>query len=123
VISLKKLPPISSASTVPKNDMEIEWAIPDDDKVAEEKERIIPRPASADPPAELGILMEENAALRAQVKEWKLKAQDWETRAVLHENHLEDIKKQKFEQKLELEAALEEISRLRAELRKPWWRR
>jgi hypothetical protein len=103
------------------NDMEIEWGIPDEDKTAEEKERIIPRPAPADPPAELGILMEENEALKAEVKEWQLKAQEWETRAVLHERHLEDVRKQEFEQKLELEAAIEEISRLRAELRKPAW--
>jgi hypothetical protein len=62
-------------------------------------------------------------ALEEEVLQYKKKAEEAEQRRSMHERHLTDVQAAKVEQKKELEATVEEISRLRAELGKPGWKR
>jgi chromosome segregation ATPase len=93
--------------------MEISWGIPD----KEPGDGSAPRSAPAEGTPELRMLEQENEVLRDQIRALEAEVHEWQTRAALHEMRLHEVKAEKLEQKNELDAAIEEIRRLKAELK------
>lgn len=98
--------------------MEIVWDVPEKGRTdrKDQKEQQIESEDEPSSPAEV-------ESLTTELKEWKRKADLHETRARLMERNWHEATEKMREITKELEEAIEEINRLRAELKKPSWQR
>ncbi len=67
---------------------------------------------------------QEVEALRAEVKEWKQRAEEYEIKAALHERHLDEVKESRMEFRNEVTLLEAELVQVKAELerakKQPW---